>query len=41
MSPTFTIVLTIKARIEAAHQEHLEGEGEAIDDVIQELNNEF
>ena len=28
---------SIKARIEAAHQEHLEGEGEAIDDVIQEL----
>ena len=32
---------SIKARIEAAHQEHLEGKGEAIDDVIQELGREL
>ncbi|HIE30022.1 TPA: type II toxin-antitoxin system Phd/YefM family antitoxin [Candidatus Poribacteria bacterium] len=32
---------SIKVRIEAAHQEHLEGKGEAIDDVIQGLENEL
>ena len=32
---------SIKVRIEAAHQEHLEDKGEAIDDVIQELDHEL
>lgn len=32
---------SIMTRIEAARQEHLEGKGEAIDDVIQELDHEL